>query len=819
MASGKTSRHRVKQASKQAAGFANQGTQETREKANNRPCTYKTIVSCTYPGLCTNWLCQQILRRSGAFGNEQASAKAVLQAMNYPTLQEALHGLFLEMPLGPWILYDACSWPIGFRTVFRLAQKIQEQQQAGATYDLNLAFTDQELEDIHRDKYEQLLVNAAARHTNRMKKVPPWQQHAEQSGPSWAEQRRGRDFIIEEVSKVIHVLEMASPGATVLEGWQYVPPVYISGPPGTGKSYVAMQVLKWIWSTTSLTAQHWELTAVGAMFAQNGGGVHIHRLFGFRPGKSNLWVTPHGLASTALARLRKYPHLRRRLQELVVLYIDELGQCGAQLLYALHLVLTKLRGNELPFGGVFVFAAGDHYQTEPIDMAPPYTSWFMRCHFRVISLKELFRSRHDPTLQNIINLSRVPRLCATSRDYIITAVRQHCRHVATNAAHARWLRQNVRHIVANVPEEATWLLAKKVAVERARRATYDAANTEKQIYNAEDFVQKTAEWQPSPDQRHRQTLDRYSALVSECFVFIGARVTIVQNTTSDGHELLNGLIGHVVEHAEGSIKVAFDDGRLLRVYKENSIDIYHQGVPVRRRQFPLELAVATTIHDIQGATISVLATYLDDDPEHLLWSRTMLFTLMTRAEQLSGIHIVGYNEGVLCGLLQHHTAWHAEADEWIHQRDVFLSQASTTTVRDPSHNIAPCDLAFRQPESAIFYPPGVNVAYHIQSEESGEIYPGSTNNMGKRIRQHNGQIKPRCSLTRHRDDWRFVHIIHGFPNGGKGQRLARVFEARLQQALFCGNDRLRREQLARTVAAEWRRAPNLPNVIVDVVPE
>ena len=55
MASGKTSRHRVKQASKQAAGFANQGTQETREKANNRPCTYKTIVSCTYkpPGSCS----------------------------------------------------------------------------------------------------------------------------------------------------------------------------------------------------------------------------------------------------------------------------------------------------------------------------------------------------------------------------------------------------------------------------------------------------------------------------------------------------------------------------------------------------------------------------------------------------------------------------------------------------------------------------------------------------------------------------------------------------------------------------------------------
>ena len=128
------------------------------------------------------------------------------------------------------------------------------------------------------------------------------------------------------------------------------------------------------------------------------------------------------------------------------------------------------------------------------------------------------------------------------------------------------------------------------------------------------------------------------------------------------------------------------------------------------------------------------------------------------------------------------------------------------------------DLAFHQPEGAIFYPRGTNVAYHIESVGTGEIYPGSMNYMARRIRQHNGQLSPPTLQTRHRRDWQFVHISHGFPPSGDGRRLARWFEAELQQRAFRGADRLERELLARTLAAERGRAGRA-NLTVDVVPE
>ena len=366
-----------------------------------------------------------------------------------------------------------------------------------------------------------------------------------------------------------------------------------------------------------------------------------------------------------------------------------------------------------------------------------------------------------------------------------------------------------------VPDGATWLLAKKVAVEKAREAAYNAATTPKECFKSEDFIQKNSEWSPLRDKSYRDILDRESALLRRCRVFVGARVTVVQNTTTDGQEVLNGASGTVVAFCDTHVRVTFDDGRTLRVGRESSIDISYQGVPLRRQQFPLELAVATTIHDIQGATIAILATYLDDNPDHLLWSRTMLFTLLTRAESLSGIYIVGYDEGVLRGLLQHRTSWHAEVDDWIRQRNVFahLHENSHATSDDPLG-----DLAFHQPEGAIFYPRGTNVAYHIESVGTGEIYPGSTNYMARRIRQHNGQLSPPTLQTRHRRERQFVHIIQGFPPGGDGRRLARWFETELQQRAFRGADRLERELLARTLAAEWGRAGRA-NLTVDVVPE
>ncbi len=56
----------------------------------------------------------------------------------------------------------------------------------------------------------------------------------------------------------------------------------------------------------------------------------------------------------------------------------------------------------------------------------------------------------------------------------------------------------------------------------------------------------------------------------------------------------------------------------------------------------------------------------------------------------------------------------------------------------------------------------VYVLYHINSNKT---YVGSTNNLNKRIRQHNSEIKGGAKYTtRNGNEWKYLYFITGFPD-------------------------------------------------------
>ena len=65
-----------------------------------------------------------------------------------------------------------------------------------------------------------------------------------------------------------------------------------------------------------------------------------------------------------------------------------------------------------------------------------------------------------------------------------------------------------------------------------------------------------------------------------------------------------------------------------------------------------------------------LATAHMPDTEHALWSRSMLFTLLTRAGRLSDLWLCGFDAGVVRALLLGRTAWYAAADRWLGAADM-----------------------------------------------------------------------------------------------------------------------------------------------------
>ena len=481
------------------------------------------------PSLNGNWMSSVVLCHAPPFTHEKSMVDEWM-CTNCRTDQNgdwhaATHNLLGNLSLQRWVLEELSFWPNGVGTMFRIIEPVYEQLHGMGTYNMTsgLAFTDAELDEKHTSKYEAHLQSAYERHMEMLRRLSPWQGAADTEAASWQEQQDGMQLLLDRFDRLLYCMEqIVAADDIAAEGLPHIRPLYIEGPPGCGKTFVALQFVRKLFER-GITSNQVEITCVSAYRASVLGGVHIHELFGFLPGNSNLRATPQSLAAVALRRLRKNPEKMRRLQELIVLVVDEFGQCGAELLVAMDLVLRKVWGTEHPFGGLLLVAAGDHYQTEPIRMRPPLTSYIFRCNFEVISLRRLFRSRGDQGLQRIINLMRVPEMSAEGIQEVL--------HLIEDA----FLGCNRVVSPDEVNSDAVWLLSKRRAVSDARDDAFEVARPDdpdvpmdrfKRKYMAEDEHLQAGNWRPASNDRLVTPLDGTCALGKKCYAMVGKRVTV-----------------------------------------------------------------------------------------------------------------------------------------------------------------------------------------------------------------------------------------------------------------------------------------------------
>ena len=340
-----------------------------------------------------------------------------------------------------FVLEDLMYWPVGFRTMFCIIGKVSQAKEGNTTYDIApLALMEGEIEAGVEQKWRLMEKWVAERHHHVLASLPAWHQGVDQTDASWGEQV-GALVCITKRLDVLQVLLQTVHGRAVWHGRQFVRPLYIDGPPGTGKTFIGLHAMGLVASKVCSSDMQWEITAVSAQRAAVLGGEHIHALFWFVPGRSCFYSSYQQLAATSLAHLQRHPEKKRRLHQPEVLFIDEMCQVGCPLLLAIDAVFQKVKGNDMPFGGVFVLGAGDHYQNEPTNEMPPLQSRFVLVHFDVLSLKELFRSRNDPLLQQLIGKMRVAKIRARDVEWVLHMLqcdekdchcnqreRDHCHH-------------------------------------------------------------------------------------------------------------------------------------------------------------------------------------------------------------------------------------------------------------------------------------------------------------------------------------------------------------------------------------------------------
>jgi ATP-dependent DNA helicase PIF1 len=136
---------------------------------------------------------------------------------------------------------------------------------------------------------------------------------------------------------------------------------------------------------------------------------------------------------------------------------------------------------------------------------------------------------------------------------------------------------------------------------------------------------------------HVEQLNKCTNAPETLVLAIGAQVMLTKNKSLD-EGLVNGSRGVVIDINEvGSPIVMFDNGQQVTITPEVFVIESGESV-ISRRQIPLILAWALTIHKCQGATLTSVITDLSE-----VFGNAQAYVTLSRVRSLEGLFIVSIN--------------------------------------------------------------------------------------------------------------------------------------------------------------------------------
>ncbi|KAK6526807.1 hypothetical protein TWF281_011965 [Arthrobotrys megalospora] len=198
-----------------------------------------------------------------------------------------------------------------------------------------------------------------------------------------------------------HVLDMV-----VNEGKS----VFFTGSAGTGKSVLLREII------TGLRKKHKTydsvaITASTGLAACNIGGVTLHSFSGIGLGRESV--------EQLVKKIRRVPKSKQRWLRTKVLIVDEVSMVDGDLFDKLEGVARTLKNNGRPFGGIQLVVTGDFFQLPPVPdngkaakFAFEANTW-ANCVDHTILLTHIFRQK-DPVFAGMLNEMRLGMLSPAS---------------------------------------------------------------------------------------------------------------------------------------------------------------------------------------------------------------------------------------------------------------------------------------------------------------------------------------------------------------------------------------------------------------------
>ncbi|KAG1668499.1 ATP-dependent DNA helicase PIF1 [Nymphon striatum] len=378
--------------------------------------------------------------------------------------------------------------------------------------------------------------------------------------------------------------------------------VFYTGNAGTGKSFLLKRIIR------LLPQENTYITASTGIAASQIGGVTLHSFAGIGTGS---------LSVEQCVQLVKQKPILKQWKNCEHLIIDEISMVDGIFFSKLETVARILRENNKPFGGIQLILTGDFLQLPPVtkDGKPVFcfqTPEWLKCIDKSIILHNVKR-QDDPVFIKILNEIRIGR-CSPYSEKV--------------------LRSTTKNIIEKDGIQATQLCTHNKEVEKINGEKLQQLDGRIKLYESCDS-----------DSFLSSFMDKYCPVTSSIELKKGAQVMLVKNLDLE-KGLVNGSRGIIMEFEKNDAKskyefpvVKFLNGITMRMNYEKFIIKAYGGTYMVRKQLPLKLAWAISIHKSQGMTLDCIELSLSR-----VFECGQAYVALSRARSLDGLRVTDFSK-------------------------------------------------------------------------------------------------------------------------------------------------------------------------------
>jgi len=399
--------------------------------------------------------------------------------------------------------------------------------------------------------------------------------------------------------------------------------IFISGPAGVGKSFL-LQMMKTWGIENNVNIGVTALTGAAAFLI---GGKTVHSYCGIGLGEEK--------EDVLLYKVKKNYIIKRRWKNVNCLIIDEISMMTPELFEKLDYIAKSIRQCDAPFGGIQIILSGDFYQLPPINKGLNQykedsklfcfeSPLWNKLVSNIIELEDIIRQK-DPIFQQCLNEIREGK-CSDETKKILKK------------------RLEIKPDTLN-GIEPTRLFTRKSDVDVLNNKKLVELDNEIKIFNAFSKISKI--YQESEQTKSSlkdidkviSIMDRDAPYNIELKLCIGAQVMLLTNKDFN-LGLVNGSRGVVIRFSNSGYPIVkFLSGLEVEIDTHSwEFDNREKNLLIIRKQIPLKLAWAYTIHKSQGSSLD----YVIVDIGKSIFECGQSYVALSRVRSLEGLFLVDF---------------------------------------------------------------------------------------------------------------------------------------------------------------------------------